>query len=227
MEFKIKNIHQAREFHSDLIRQAKKIEEAFPDLNQKKDSINPVRSKIERISQQLEIPEEIRNEALKLYDKVASRGLLKGRSRNIMIIATLYLSCKINNFPQTLDDFSRFNHLYRGTLFHYYKIITIELDIKIQYNLPIKLLERYCSELQLSTKVQNRAIEVLELSEENGLIEGQNPIGIAGATIYIAGILEGERRTQEEISYTINITTPTIRKHAKKLWRMINKNANN
>ena len=50
---------------------------------------------------------------------------------------------------------------------------------------------------------------------------GKDPTGLAAAAIYIAGIIEGERRTQREIAETATVTEVTVRNRYKELVRKL------
>jgi len=49
------------------------------------------------------------------------------------------------------------------------------------------------------------------------LTSGRGPTGIAAASLYIATVLCGERRTQREIGETAGVTEVTIRNRYKEL----------
>ena len=46
---------------------------------------------------------------------------------------------------------------------------------------------------------------------------GKGPTGVAAAALYIAAVLEGEKRTQREIADAIGVTEVTIRNRFKEL----------
>jgi transcription initiation factor TFIIB len=71
--------------------------------------------------------------------------------------------------------------------------------------------------LGLSGNVQAKAIEIVNSSSEHGLIVGREPTGIAAATLYIASIVLGEKRTQKEIAEIAGVTEVTIRNRYKEL----------
>ncbi|TFF67934.1 transcription initiation factor IIB, partial [Candidatus Thorarchaeota archaeon] len=55
-----------------------------------------------------------------------------------------------------------------------------------------------------------------------GITVGKDPGGIAAAALYIAGILEDDRRTQREIAEASNVTEVTVRNRYKDLVRSLN-----
>ena len=65
--------------------------------------------------------------------------------------------------------------------------------------------------LELRENTALRAIDLANRSIEAYLTSGKKSEGIAAATIYIACILEDDRRTQKEISRVAKVPESTIR----------------
>jgi transcription initiation factor TFIIB len=55
-----------------------------------------------------------------------------------------------------------------------------------------------------------------------GITSGKDPTCIAAAALYIASIMEGERRTQREIGEVAGVTEVTVRNRYKELVRKLN-----
>ena len=71
--------------------------------------------------------------------------------------------------------------------------------------------------LKLSDKIQMRAIKILKYAKEKDVISGKGPTGCAAAAIYIASVLEGERKTQREVADVVGVTEVTIRNRYKEI----------
>ncbi len=71
--------------------------------------------------------------------------------------------------------------------------------------------------LGLSDRVHMRAIEILRKAKKKDVISGKGPTGCAAAAIYIASVLEGERKTQREVADTVGVTEVTIRNRYKEI----------
>jgi transcription initiation factor TFIIB len=82
---------------------------------------------------------------------------------------------------------------------------------------PQDYVSRFCSELKLSSDVQGKVMEILKEAADAELTSGRGPTGIAAASIYVASILCGERRTQREVSEVAGVTEVTIRNRYKEL----------
>ncbi len=174
-------------------------------------------NELDRFSSQLNLSKALKESAAHIYRKMAHKNLIRGRSIEAMLIASIYLSCRLNNIPKTLDDFIEFALVDKKKIARCYRLILIELKINIQVSSPINFIPRFCAELKLSGRTQNRAAELLKLAKKYHITDGKAPTGLAGAALYVAAIQEGERRTQKEISLAAGVTEATIRNRYKEL----------
>ncbi len=174
-------------------------------------------NELDRFSSQLNLSKALKESAAHIYRKMAHKNLIRGRSIEAMLIASIYLSCRLNNIPKTLDDFVEFALVDKKKIARCYRLILIELKINIQVSSPINFIPRFCAELNLSGRTQNRAAELLKLAKKYHITAGKAPTGLAGAALYVAAIQEGERRTQREISLAAGVTEATIRNRYKEL----------
>lgn len=134
-----------------------------------------------------------------------------------MLIASIYLACRINKIPKTLDDLAVFASVDKKKIARCYRLILMELKVNLHVASPVNFIPRFCAELNLSGKTQNRAANILDLAKKHQITTGKAPMGLAGAALYVAAIQEGERRTQKEISLTAGVTEATIRNRYKDL----------
>ena len=80
----------------------------------------------------------------------------------------------------------------------------------------------YASKLNLNSSTTGKAIEIVQKAQENYITGGKKPNGVAAAAIYIAGILEDDRRTQKEIAEAAEIPESTIRNRYIELVKELN-----
>jgi transcription initiation factor TFIIB len=174
-------------------------------------------NELDRFSSQLNISKDIKESSALIYRKIANKNLIRGRSIEAILIASIYAACRINNIPKTLDDFIEFASVDKKKIARCYRLIFNELKINIQTSSPINFIPRFCAELNLSGKTQNRAAEILKLAKKYHITAGKAPTGLAGAALYVAALQEGERRTQREISIAAGVTEATIRNRYKEI----------
>jgi transcription initiation factor TFIIB len=174
-------------------------------------------NELDRFSSQLNLSKDLKESAAHIYRKMAIKNLIRGRSIEAMLIASIYLSCRLNRIPKTLDDFLEFAMVDKKKIARCYRLIINELKINIGVSSPINFIPRFCASLNLSGRTQNRAAELLKLAKKYHITAGKAPTGLAGAALYVAAIQEGERRTQKEISLAAGVTEATIRNRYKEL----------
>jgi transcription initiation factor TFIIB len=78
-------------------------------------------------------------------------------------------------------------------------------------------LSPYIDELHLSAKTQDRAAAILMDAERAGLTLRKTPESLMAAALYIACILEKERRTQGAIAQVTGVSANTIQTRYKQL----------
>jgi transcription initiation factor TFIIB len=174
-------------------------------------------NELERFASQLNLSKDLKESAAHIYRKMANKNLIRGRSIEAMLVGSIYLSCRLNHIPKTIDDFMEFAMVDKKKVARCYRLILNELKVNIQVSSPINFIPRFCAELRLSGKTQNRAAELLKLAKKYHITAGKAPTGLAGAALYVAAIQEGERRTQKEISLAAGVTEATIRNRYKEL----------
>ena len=173
---------------------------------------------IDRMGSALKLPIDIREEASLLYRKAMKKGLTKGRSIEALAAAILYIVCQKYGVPRSwkeiLEKSSAPSH---KLVKKAERLLKRELDIKILPVSSADFVPRFCFLLNLSGKTRSRAITIIKRAEENELNNGRNPIGTAGAAIYIAAILEEEWRNEQDVADVAGVTVVTIRNRYKEI----------
>ena len=157
-------------------------------------------SALDRMASGMGIPRTVRETAAMIYRKAALKKLARGRRIEGIAAAALYAACRQCNVPRTLDEISNVAQIQRREIGRAYRFINRELELKLMPTLPQDYIPRFCSMLKLTAKVQAKVIEILKEATEREITSGRSPTGFAAASLYIASVLCGERRTQREIA---------------------------
>ena len=179
-------------------------------------------SNLDRLSSQMNLPRMVRETTAMIYRKAAYKNLIRGRSIESVSAAALYAACRQCNVPRTLDEISVVANIKRKEVGKNYRILSKELKLKLLPTSPEDYVSRFCSELNLSSNVKNRTLELLKYAEEKFLNIGRGPTGNAAAALYIASVQCKERRTQQEISRNAGVTEVTIRNRYKEIKEKLN-----
>ena len=178
-------------------------------------------SDLDRMASGLSLPRTVRETAAMIYRKAAKRKLVRGRSIEGIAGASLYAACRQCHVPRTLDEISSVAHLSRKEIGRNYRYVARELELKLLPTTPRDYLSRFCSELKLSNDVHEKTVDILVQAAEKELTSGRGPTGLAAASIYIASVLCGERRTQREVAEVAGVTEVTIRNRYKELAKKL------
>jgi len=174
-------------------------------------------AELRRVASFLSLPNFVKEEASRVYNLVLQRGLVRGRSMEAVVAACIYAACRSYNIPRTLDEISAASDVERKEIGRTYRFITRKLTLKITPSSPKDYISRFSSILHLSPKTQNDALRILRKAESSELTSGRGPAGIAAAALYVAALLNDERKTQREVADVAGITEVTIRNRYKEL----------
>lgn len=174
-------------------------------------------AELRRVASFLTLPSVIREDASRIYNYVLQRGLVRGRSMESVIAACIYAACRSYNIPRTLDEISSASDVERKEIGRTYRFIIRKLKIKVIPSSPKDYISRFASILHLTPKSQNDALKILKKAEIVELTSGRGPAGIAAAALYVASLLNDEKRTQREVADVAGITEVTIRNRYKEL----------
>ena len=174
-------------------------------------------SGLDRLASSMSLPRTVRETAAMIFRKAALKKLVRGRSIEGVTAASLYAACRQCNVPRTLDEISNTARISRKEIGRTYRYISRELELKLMPTSPQDYISRFCSVLKLSADVKAKTLEILHEATNRELTSGRGPTGIAAASLYIASVLCGERRTQREVAEVAGVTEVTIRNRYKEL----------
>lgn len=174
-------------------------------------------SELDRQSSRLNIPRSIREDAAVIYRKAARMKIIRGRSIESMVAAAIYMACRRNNIPRTLDEMSDASGVSKKQIGKNYRFLSRKLNIKLRPTSPSDYIPRFATKLELSGEVQAKAIEIVQKAKQCGVINGKGPTGVAATALYISSILLGEKKTQRDIADVSGITEVTIRNRYREI----------
>ena len=174
-------------------------------------------SELDRDSSRLGLPRSVREAASVVYRNAVENKLIRGRSIEGVVAASLYAACRKCKVPRTLDEIAEVSRVGKKEVGRTYRFLTRELNIKLPPTSPVDYVPRFASELNLSGEVQSKAIDIIGKAMDKGLTSGKGPTGVAAASLYIASVLLGERKTQRDVAEVAGVTEVTIRNRYKEI----------
>lgn len=178
-------------------------------------------AELKRVASYLKLPKSVEEEASRVYTMAVQRGLVRGRSMESVVAGALYAACRRHEVPRTLDELSEASGVDKKEVGRTYRFITRELGIRILPSNPVDYIPRFASALKLTAETQSKSVEILELAENSELTSGRGPTGIAAASLYVAALLNNEKRTQREVADVAGVTEVTIRNRYKELFKKL------
>jgi transcription initiation factor TFIIB len=178
-------------------------------------------SEMERLSSQLGIPRDARETAALIYRKALAKRLVRGRSIEAVVAASIYLACRIHRIPRRLDEVVAEAKIDRKQMGQAVRLVIYQVNVNVPLASAKDLIPRLSSDLGLEGRTVRKATEIVKNARKQRITIGKDPGGIAGAALYIAGILEEDRRTQREVAKVSRVTEVTIRNRYKELVRSL------
>ena len=174
-------------------------------------------AELDRLTDRIHVPAPIKERAAIIYRKALDNGLVRGRSIAAIAAASLYAACRYSETPRTLKEVSAASRIRKKDVARCYRLLLRELEMKMPVEDPVKCVSKIASKVDISMQTQRRAFDILKEARKRGMVAGKDPMGLAAASLYVACVLEGEKKTQKEIAEVANVTEVTVRNRYKNL----------
>lgn len=177
-------------------------------------------NQLNKLKHKLALPDAIIEKTAYIYRKAQERGLIQGRSVPASIAAAVYIACREVGAPRTLKEISLVSNIKRKEISRQYRLLVLELDIRIPTIDPAKCIARIANKISLSEKVRHRAMRIMDEATRSEISAGKNPMGLAASVLYLSSL--ADERNNNSISQTVfaqsaGVTEVTIRNVCKNL----------
>ena len=180
-----------------------------------------VQHELKHVADTLDLDEEIRNKAFDIYTQASKSGLIRGRSIEVVISASVYAAVRLANLPQTLDDIAKASVPNKKAIGRMYRLLVKDLGLKAKPMEPRDYLFKFCEDLRLKDKTIKEADVILKEAIRLGVLSGRNPMSVVAASLYLASKRNKEKVTQRSVSMLTGITEATIRNRYKELEKRL------
>ncbi len=181
-------------------------------------------TELKRICSNLNLPNQIKMEAVRLYKRVFKRKLLRGRSINGVVAACIYYACREKRIPRTFQEILDETSVNAKDVRRYYRTILREFNLKAPTLDPTSLIPRFTAELNLGSEIEVLTLKILNKYKSNISMSGKDPKGIVAGALYLACRIKEHVITQKKIADTLGITEVTLRSRYKELAKKLNIN---
>ncbi|MCK4781381.1 transcription initiation factor IIB [Candidatus Parcubacteria bacterium] len=176
---------------------------------------------LDRMCAYLNIPNNIKEECAQLYRKCVNKKIIKGRSIESVIAATIYLISRNHKMPKTLEELENVAGVKKRDIGKSYRTICRRLGIKMPVITAVDYVPRLASEAGISGETTAIAMKMLEDTRESGAIAGKVPISMAAAGVYLAARITGDKKCQK-IKSIAGISESAIKSRYVELEKIIN-----
>ena len=174
-------------------------------------------TELKRISTILNLPNYIKEDAMRLYIEAFKKKLLRGRSINAMVAACLYLACRRKQLPRTLQEIINEASANAKDVRRSYSTLIREFNLKSPSTDPVSLIPRYINDLGLDSETEQLTTKILNSYKLKFSISGKDPKGLCAGAIYLASKIKNKDLTQQQIVESIGVTEVTLRSRYKEL----------
>jgi transcription initiation factor TFIIB len=166
-------------------------------------------AQIKRIVGSLGLPTFVHERACQLFTEAQEEyGLTKGRSLEGLFAAAIYAACREHELPYLLDEIAAEVSISTQSVRQTYLRVNSEMGLAIRPPSPSNFIPRVVSdvncdrdvEAHLSDFIQYRATELVKFAEEEAVVQGRNPIGVAAGALYYVAQRNGCKITQHTVA---------------------------
>src|SRR5919112_6232299 len=174
-------------------------------------------SELGRLKDKLGLPDSVIEKTAYIYRKVQERGLIRGRSISAILAAAAYIACREMGFPRILKDITAISNIKHRYVAQAYRMLIIELDLKIPLLDPIKCIIRIANNAKISEKTKRLAINIMHDIIKKEISAGKDPMGLAAAVLYLSCLKTDEDKIQRYIADSAGVTKVTITRRYKNI----------
>lgn len=151
------------------------------------------------------------------YRKVQEDGLIRGRTIGAVLVACLYITCREQGVSRTIDELAEASNIRRKAIAKIYRDIVFHLERKIPQVNCFQCIDKIANKIELNEITTRHARDLMKKVLEQEFSAGKDPMGFAGAVLYVSLQMEGKTVRQIDIAEAAGVTEVTIRNRAKEL----------
>jgi transcription initiation factor TFIIB len=174
-------------------------------------------SELGRLKDKLGLSDAIIEKTAYLYRKAQEKHLVRGRSTSSILAAAIYTACRELGASRTLKDVAKATDITRKVVSRSYRVLVLELDIKVPLVDPMKCIAKIANSAKLTEKTKRMAMDTMNDLIGKEISAGKLPMGLAATVLYMSCLANGESKTQKDIADMAGVTEVTIRNRFKDL----------
>ena len=178
-------------------------------------------AEFDRLAYALNLSENVKDGAATLYRKALTLDLIRGRSIDAFVAASLYAACRLMEVPRPLSLVCDESKRTKKEVSMTYRLLLRELKLKPPIDSPFKYVAVLAHDLEITRLTERKAITILEKARKKKGLIGRDPRGLAAAALYLACELNGERVVQRRVAKRAETTEVTLRNRYRGLKKAL------
>ena len=174
-------------------------------------------AELDRMATSLHIQQNVKERAALIYRKALKKDLIRGRSIDAFIAASVYAACRVMKVPRPLKTVSKASTRQHSEVSRTYRLLLKELNLKMPIDDPMKFIPSIASKLKIRRETEQAAIDVLMRARAKQGLSGKDPRGIAAAALYMACLEKDDKRIQKDVAKAAGTTEVTLRNRLRGL----------
>lgn len=185
-------------------------------------------AQMREICSRLNIGKNVMEDAMRIFKELREKQLLKGKDKNIVMLACIYIECQRNNVARTTKEFVGSMGVCQKKFGKIVNFINKNVELTMGQRCQTTaqdIVSRFCGQLSFEIKLERRAKfqiekkakEMAEKTSNAGFLGGTSPVTIASAAIYLAAETLGFSKTFKEICDITSTSEVTLKKCLKSM----------
>lgn len=174
-------------------------------------------AELDRMAAALYLPQSVKEQAAFIYRRALKMDLIRGRSIDAFVAASIYAACRQSKVPRPLKEITRTSTREHSEVARTYRLLIREMKLKMPVDDPMKFIPSIASKLNLRRDTEQYAIDILRRAQERQELTGKDPRGVAAAALYMACIDNNDKRIQKDVAEAAGTTEVTLRNRLRGL----------
>ena len=174
------------------------------------------------LTDKLGLSEGIFEDAFKLYRRALDKDLIRGKTIEGFVAASLLVVIRERGIPRSLIEIASMIEVDTHVVARLYRELLRDFNLKMPIDEPTKYFDKISARFVLEPQIRGRALEILRDAKTRGMIQGKRPKSIAAAALYLAVKENYIEITQKKIAKVSEISEVTLRARVCELEGLTN-----
>jgi len=178
-------------------------------------------AELDTLSAKIHLPQNVKEQAALIYRKALKQDMIRGRSIDAFVAASIYTACRQMGVPRPLKEISGASSRDHGEISRTYRLMVREMKLRMPVDDPLKFIPNIAHKLRVNGETEHKAVQILRRAQRLQGLSGKEPRGMAAAALYKACLETRDRRVQKEVAEAAGTTEVTLRNRLRGLEALL------